>query len=192
MKYVAFDVESPNNNDNRMSAIGITVIENGTITDTFYSLVNPQAPFDWYIRKLTGITKKTVANAPTFPELWPTIEPYFSSGVLVAHGAEYDLLVLKRCLRDYQIKWKDKTEYLCTYKMAPKIVPGVVKIGIEGLSLYFGIETGQAHHAGDDSRGCAEILLKYMELADVNQYIKTYDMTGKEQKKRHRKPRSNH
>lgn len=30
-RYIAFDVETPNYANNRMSAIGITVIDNGTV-----------------------------------------------------------------------------------------------------------------------------------------------------------------
>ena len=33
MRYIAFDVETPNHLNNRMSAIGITIIEDGEIID---------------------------------------------------------------------------------------------------------------------------------------------------------------
>ena len=38
-RYIAFDVETPNYDNDRMSAIGITVVENGTIVDEFATLV---------------------------------------------------------------------------------------------------------------------------------------------------------
>lgn len=53
-----------------MSAIGITVIENGAITDEFYSLVNPETHFDNFNVRLTGISENMVRNAPTFPDIW--------------------------------------------------------------------------------------------------------------------------
>ena len=34
-RFVAFDVETPNRENRRMSAIGITVIEDGEIQDSF-------------------------------------------------------------------------------------------------------------------------------------------------------------
>ena len=34
-RYIAFDVETPNRYNNRMSAIGIAVVEDGRIEDTF-------------------------------------------------------------------------------------------------------------------------------------------------------------
>lgn len=103
MRYVAFDVETPNRYNNRMSAIGISVVEDGRITDEFYSLVDPEQPFDWFNTRLTGISEESVADAPTFPELWPRIEPLMSSGILAAHNASFDMSVLRRCLCDYGI-----------------------------------------------------------------------------------------
>ena len=97
-RFIAFDVETPNYYNNRMSAIGITVIEDGAIVDEYYSLVNPEQRFDAFNIDLTGIDERKVADAPTFPQLWNEIEPIMSSGLLVAHNAVFDMNVLKKCL----------------------------------------------------------------------------------------------
>ncbi|MCR5602199.1 MAG: exonuclease, partial [Lachnospiraceae bacterium] len=110
-RYIAFDVETPNRYNNRMSAIGISVIENGAITEEFFSYVNPETYFDFFNIRLTGIDKYTVADAPSFPELWPKIEPVMSSGIIVAHNAVFDMGVLKKCLNDYGIQWKNMVKY---------------------------------------------------------------------------------
>ena len=94
-RFNAFDVETPNRLNHRMSAIGITVIDNGTITENFYSLVDPETHFDYFNTQLTGINEETVRDAPAFPELWRKIEPLMSSGILVAHNAIFDMSVLK-------------------------------------------------------------------------------------------------
>ena len=64
MKYIVFDVETPNHLNNRMSAIGITVIEDDQITDSFFSYVNPETDFDYFNTRLTGIDQNVVADAP--------------------------------------------------------------------------------------------------------------------------------
>ena len=51
-------------------------IENGVITEEFFSYVNPEEPFDAFNTQLTGISAETVASAPTFPELWPRGRPF--------------------------------------------------------------------------------------------------------------------
>lgn len=57
-RYIAFDVETPNRMNHRMSAIGITVVEDGSVTDEFYSLVNPETYFDSFNVNLTGISAR--------------------------------------------------------------------------------------------------------------------------------------
>ena len=55
-RYVAFDVETPNAQNRRMSAIGVSVIEGGQIVKELYTLIDPQTHFDPFNIALTGIT----------------------------------------------------------------------------------------------------------------------------------------
>ena len=171
-RFIAFDVETPNHLSNRMSAIGITVIEDGTIKDEFYSLVNPETYFEYFNTRLTGISEETVKDAPTFPELWPEIEPLMSGGLLVAHNAVFDMGVLKKCLQHYEIDWKPYVRYICTVQMGRRILPGISH-KLDDLCDYYGIELDH-HQAASDSRACAKILLHYLEQgADIRKSIRT-------------------
>ena len=178
-RFIVFDVETPNRLNNRMSAVGITVIEDGCIVDGFYSLVNPETSFDYFNIQLTGISEESVSDAPSFPDVWKQIEPLMSSGLLVAHNAVFDLGVLQKCLRDYDIEWKPYVRYLCTVQMGRKLLPGISH-RLNVLCDYYGI--GLDHHqAASDSHACAEILLRYMENgADLRQHIRTYSLNRPE------------
>ncbi len=172
-RYIVFDVETPNRYNNRMSAIGIAVIENGAVTEEYFSYVDPQTFFDRFNTQLTGIDKNTVAGAPTFPELWEKIEPIMSSGVLAAHNAVFDLGVLKKCLQAYDIEWKSTVKYCCTVQMGRKVLPGIShKLNV--LCEHYGIALDH-HKADSDSRACAEILLRYFESgAQEREHIRTF------------------
>ena len=171
-RFVVFDVETPNRYNNRMSAIGIDVIEDGVIVNEYYSLVNPEQPFDYFNTRLTGIGEETVIGAPTFPELWIEIEPLMSSGLLVAHNAVFDMNVLKKCLRDYGINWKPYVRYTCTVQLGRRLYPNVSH-KLNDVCDRYGICLNH-HQANSDSRACAEILLRYLQSgADVRQYIRT-------------------
>ena len=174
-RYIAFDVETPNRFNSRMSAIGIAVVEDGRIVDSFYSLVDPEQPFDWFNTQLTGIDSEAVAGAPTFSELWPRIEPVMSSGLLVAHNASFDMGVLKKCLRDYGIPWRPRVKGRCTVLMGRRLMPGVShRLG--DLCAYYGIDLDH-HRADSDSQACARILLRYIESgAEPERYVRTYWM----------------
>lgn len=175
-RFVVFDVETPNRLNNRMSAIGITVIEDGIITDEFFSYIDPEQSFDYFNTRLTGISEETVWNAPTFPDIWPRIEALMENGLLVAHNAVFDLSVLKKCLQGYGIEWRRYTRYLCTVQMGKRVLPGMSH-KLDELCDYYGIALDH-HQAGSDSHACTEILLRYLEAgADVRQFIRTYSFT---------------
>ena len=171
-RFIVFDVETPNRRNDRISAIGITVVENGRIVEEKYSLVNPETEFDPFNTRLTGIDAATVADAPTFPVLWEQIAPLMGSGILVAHNAVFDLSVLRRCLRDYRILWRSRADYLCTVRMSRKLLPGM-KHNLNVLCDHYGIAL-QHHHAGSDSRACAQVLLHLLqEGARTDQFLRT-------------------
>lgn len=174
-RYIAFDVETPNRYNSRMSAIGISVVEDRSITDSFFSLVDPEQPFDRFNTALTGISEESVLFAPTFPELWPQIGPLLSSGTLVAHNAGFDIGVLRRCLQSYEMEWLPSVRGICTVIMGRRLLPGISH-KLNDICDYYGICLDH-HHAGSDSRACAELLLRYMESgAQPEKYIRTYRM----------------
>lgn len=175
MRYIAFDVETPNRFNNRMSAIGISVIENGEIVQEFYSLVDPEQPFDPFNTLLTGISAESVADAPNFAALWPTIEPILSSGVLAAHNAPFDIGVLRKCLAAYGIPWRATARGLCTVQMGRQLLPGISH-KLNDLCDYFGIALNH-HRADSDSHACAEILLRYLRSgAEPERFVRSYRM----------------
>ena len=177
-RYIAFDVETPNYANNRMSAIGVAVIENGEIADEFYTLVNPEAHFDPFNIELTGITPELVADAPTFPELWTELEPLVDSGLLVAHNAPFDMSVLAKCLRYYGIRWHPRVEYACTCRMGKRLLPQLPNHKLNTLCDYLEISLDH-HHAGSDSRACGEILLHYLRSGvEIERFVRSYDMTA--------------
>lgn len=75
-RYIAFDVETPNHANDRMSAIGIAVANSREILAEYDFLVDPQEPFDPFNVALTGISPDMVRGQPTFAQLWPTIAPH--------------------------------------------------------------------------------------------------------------------
>ena len=177
-RYIAFDVETPNRYNSRMSAIGIAVVEDGRIVDTFYSLVDPEQPFDWFNTQLTGIDSRAVRGAPTFPALWERIEPLMSSGVLVAHNAPFDLSVLARCLSDYGVVWRRTAEYVCTCRIGRARYPELPGHGLAVMAAHFGIPLDH-HRALSDTEACAELLRIYCaQDPDLHLFRRTYDFSS--------------
>lgn len=176
-RYIAFDVETPNHMNNRISAIGITVVEAGEIIQEIYSLVNPESSFDSFNIALTGITPEMVAEAPTFPQLWEQIEPVMRSGLLLAHNAQFDMSVLAKCLHFYNIAWRPSADYACTCTMGRVCYPDTENHRLNTLCDRLNIELDH-HNAGSDSSACAKLLLDYLGCGIcIEDHIRSYDFT---------------
>lgn len=174
-RFVAFDVEMPGQREMRISAIGITVVENGEVTDRIYHLVNPETEFEPYVVKLIGITPEMVEDKPTFPEVWEKIKDVMSSGLLVAHGATGDMKALCSCLKAYNIEWKERVEYLCTCDLGRLCYPDADGYSLDVLCENIGFPLDH-HYAMSDSEGCARILLDYMDKGmDVLNHVYVFD-----------------
>ena len=175
-RYIAFDVETPNYLNDRISAIGITVIDSGVIVDDFYSLVNPEEQFDHFNVQLTGITPEMVANQPTFSELWTELESLMSTGILIAHNAPFDMRVLAQCLDAYGIDWQPFAKYACTCAMGRACYPELSNHKLNTLCAYLDLNLDH-HNAVSDSRACGELLLNYMRRGlNIGRYVRRYDL----------------
>jgi len=175
-RYVAFDVETPNHENSRMCSIGITVVDDGRISESFYYTVNPGTYFDAFNIMLTGITPETVCQSPGFGAVWAEIGDLFSTGILIAHNAPFDMSVLAKCLRDYRLPHPRCLEYACTCRMARKCLPELPNHKLDTLCSYLGIELSH-HNAASDSLACATLLIEFMNRG-INpvDFCKSYDV----------------
>lgn len=176
-RYIVFDVETPNASNDRMSAIGLAVVENGMIVEEYSTLVDPETYFHTFNIRLTGITPELAAQGPTFDALWEErLRPLMDSGVLVAHNAPFDLSVLAKCLRAYCIDWRDRADYLCTVQLSRRCYPQLPNHRLDTLCAYLDIPLDH-HRAGSDSRACAEILIDCLDRgADVGRTMRAFDL----------------
>ncbi len=175
-RFIAFDIEMPSQRKSRISAIGITVVEDGEIKQKAHYLINPEVKFDPYVIELIGITPEMVANEPTFPVVWEEIKDIMSSGVLVAHGAPGDMKVLCGCLKSYGIEWKEKAEYICTCRVGLDKYPEYEHHSLDYMCEKIGFPL-MHHYALSDSEGCARLMLDYIKNGtDIDSYIQEFDV----------------
>jgi DNA polymerase-3 subunit epsilon len=58
------------------------------------TLLNPKVRIPDDAARIHGITNKAVVSAPTFADIWPTLEPILRNRRVVAYNAPFDLRVL--------------------------------------------------------------------------------------------------
>lgn len=177
--FIAFDVETPNHRNDRISAVGVTVIQNGEITQSFGTLVNPETYFDAFNVYLTGITPEMVRHAPTFDEVWEGIGRAFSENILIAHNAPFDLRVLSCCLTDYHLPHPEFLRCACTCSMAKRFYPHLPHHGLHDMCAYFQIPLDH-HKADSDALACAKLLLNYIHSGrEIAPFFRKYDVINK-------------
>ncbi len=176
MRYVVIDTETPNYANDRMSSIGIAVVEDSQIVYKFGTLIDPQTYFSQFNIQLTGISADSVCGMPTFRDIWHILRPVFESGIIVAHNAVFDLGVLSKCLKAYNIEWRASVKYICTVRLSRSVFPWLPDHKLNTLCSHLGIELDH-HRAESDSLACAELLIKCIGSgADVNSFIRTYHL----------------
>ncbi|EGG85254.1 hypothetical protein HMPREF0992_00181 [Lachnospiraceae bacterium 6_1_63FAA] len=154
--YIAFDVETPNKNNDRISYAGILLVCNGEIIKNYSTLINPETRFDHFNTVLTGIDASAVCHAPTFKEYWPSIEDLFKKYVIIAHNANFDLSVLSKTLLHYGLK-VPPIKYVCTYNESRNKFPQLGKYSLKSMAEYFDIPLENHHDAKSDAQVCSSI-----------------------------------
>ena len=178
-RYIVFDVETPNFANNRMSAIGISVVEKMKIVQEYCYLINPEVHFDSFNIDLTGITPEMVHDKENFSELWKIIGPVLKSGILIAHNAPFDMGVLAKCLEAYNITSETHANYACTCQIARRFFHNLPNCKLNTISNYLNIKL-EHHNALSDSHACAEILIHYLKNGvNIKNHLRCYDLKNK-------------
>lgn len=177
-KFAVIDVETPSRKNDRISSIAIVLMDECEIVDEFHALVNPETDFDLINTKLTGISAATVKNAPVFSDLWPKISSMLEGRILVAHGAAFDLSVLKKTCHAYGLLLPSE-QYYCTLALSKQFFPELTRYRLNDLCSEFGLML-EHHHAESDCLACAQILQRMLRLGLV-----LPEPSGREQEQTH-------
>ncbi len=167
MNVVSIDFETANEKRNSPCAIGVVVANENGIVDEFYSLINPMMHFSSFNTRIHGIREEDVANAPTFAELWPTLNDYLSHNIVIAHNASFDMSVIRNTLDYFNLTYPEM-DYLCTVNISKRIWPELENHKLNTVAGYHGI-TFEHHHALEDARVAAKILMKAFETYETDE-----------------------
>ena len=74
--FAAIDFETANNERTSVCSVGVVIVRNGEIVDSFYSLIKPEPNYyNYWYTQVHGLTRQDTEDAPIFPEVWKQIEP---------------------------------------------------------------------------------------------------------------------
>ena len=73
--FAAIDFETANFQSTSVCSVGVVIVRDGEIKDSFYSLIQPEP--NYYNRVCTGIhglCRQDTEEAPVFPKVWKEVE----------------------------------------------------------------------------------------------------------------------
>ena len=155
MNFVAIDVETAQGKRWSICQIGLAIVENGVITQTFSKLVQPpnNEYSEWNIR-IHGITPEMTAKEPLFSDIWPEVEPMIAGKRLVAHNASFDMNCLIQAFDFYSMPVPD-FECDCTYSRTG--------VKLNEICEAYEIELNNHHDAACDAEACAKVYLNLLK-----------------------------
>lgn len=155
--FAAIDFEIANHERSSVCSVGIVIVRNGEIVDSFYSLINPEPNYyNYWCSQVHGLTRKDTDSAPVFPEVWKQIEPLIEGLPLVAHNRPFDESCLKAVFRVYQMDYPAYPFY-DTLSTARKVFPQLENHQLHTVAAVCGYQLNRHHHALADAEACAWI-----------------------------------
>ena len=155
--FAAIDFETANYERSSVCSVGVVIVRNGEIVDSFYSLIQPEPNYyNYYCSEVHGLCHNDTDDAPVFPYVWEKIEPLIEGLPLVAHNSPFDEGCLKAVFRVYQMTYPDY-EFYDTLWASRKKLPDLENHQLQTVAAACGYNLENHHHALADAEACAWI-----------------------------------
>ena len=160
LNFAAIDFETANNQPTSVCSVGVVIVRNGQITDTYYSLIQPEPNYylQWNTR-VHGVTRVDTEEARVCPDVWKEVASKIEGLPLVAHNKAFDEGCLKAVFRCYQMDYPDY-QFFCTCQAARRAFPNAPNHKLDTVARLCGYELENHHHALADAEACAWIARK--------------------------------
>lgn len=157
--FAAIDFEAANGEVTSACSMGLVIVHDDVIVDSFYSLIKPVPNhYDVYTTKVHHIKYNDTKNAATFARVWYNVSEKVEGLPMVAHGSSFDERVLKALHQYYHIKYPD-FKFYCTHLGSQELLPELENHKLKTVAKHFGYDLKQHHHALADAEACAVIAM---------------------------------
>ena len=87
--FAAIDFETANCERTSVCSVGVVIVRNGVISDSFYSLIQPEPNYyNWFCTQVHGLCRQDTEDAPVFPKVWKKVEKRISSAMKMQRNWE--------------------------------------------------------------------------------------------------------
>lgn len=169
-RFVGLDFEFLDADYASVCAVGLVVVENGQIVDTFDTLVKPKSLSQGYYQyRAHRITVNQLKNAPTWTEIWPTIEKLIGDGPIVYYNQAAEKSGFEGCAERFGTRCD--FDFIDAYQMACVYHESQISGGKQLCNYHLPIvceahDVKLKHHhtAIEDATAAAQLFLKLRAL----------------------------
>ncbi len=167
MKFIAIDFETATPDFSSICQVGIAVFQEGQLTESWESLVNPEDYFDGMNVSIHGIDEDAVASSPKWPAIYDKIGSLLGDQIVVSHSS-FDRAALLRASEKYQLPLVE-CRWLDTARVARRAWPEFAKTGYRLANVAKHLDISFRHHnACEDARAAGEILVRAMNVSGLS------------------------
>ena len=162
-RYICIDFETANLYKRwSVCAIGMAIIEDGKVANTFYTLINPGIKdFSQRNMEINHITPKDVKGKPNFEVVWGAIDTIIDGDPIIAHNTSFEKSCINACGERFGTN--TEYEYVDTLRIAKLMNKDMENYKLDTLCEHYNIPLEFYHCAKDDAEACANLFLKLKE-----------------------------
>ena len=162
--FIALDFETANGKRTSICAVGMVKVVNHQITESFYTLVNPNDYFSQQNIAVHSIHPEQVEDAPTFQTVYPYMLQFIGDLPVVAHNAAFDMNVLHESINAFGFDTPNMT-YFCSLQLSRRTVENH-RYGLNYMMQYYNLDFHGHHDALNDAKACAMITFRLLKHYD--------------------------
>jgi len=153
-------------------------VRNRKIVETFSKLINPHEPIPYFIRNLTGITDKMVANAEELEDVLICFKDFLKDDVILGHNVNFDVdFIYDNFVNVLQEPLTN--DFVDTLRIARKLLPELEHHKLDNLTEYYHIQSRDKHRALNDCILTNEVYINmcdmiYEQYKDWNTFKKKF------------------
>lgn len=154
--YAVIDIETTGLNPqcDRIIEIAAVLLRDGSVIDTFSTLVNPGISIPTHIQKLTGINNEMAGKAPFLPEVMGDFLDFTANAVPTGHNIAFDMSFFHHVIgfNNWNLSPLD------TLSLSKILFPCLPFYRLDYLCNYFSLRVEGQHRALADALAAAELL----------------------------------
>lgn len=150
-----FETTGLSGSSDRIIEVGAVAYDSGRLSGEFAQLLNPGLSLSHTTTSITGITDEMLEGKPRPEEIMTSLKNFIGDRIVIAHNANFDQKFLISEMA--RVGLKVDNPFLCTIRLARRLLPGHRSYSLSHLKLALGIHVQQSHRALDDARATARV-----------------------------------